>query len=98
MTMINDFIEIWVRMIDSPLIVNNKQGFVLTNGWRIFFKNRQISINWEFDIYIDFFFWLININRPDIYVDMDSLVHSIIIFDGILWISFLVNNKGYVFQ
>jgi hypothetical protein len=43
MTMINDFIEVWVSMIDRPLVVNNKQGFVLTNGWRIFFKDTSLT-------------------------------------------------------
>ena len=43
MTMINDFIDVWVKMIDRPLIVNNKQGFVLKNGWRIFFKDTMLT-------------------------------------------------------
>lgn len=43
MTMINDFIEVWVKMIDRPLTINNKQGFLLTNGMRIIFKDTRLS-------------------------------------------------------
>ena len=43
MTMINDFIRTWVGMIEGPLVVNNKHGFVLTNGWRIFFKDTTLT-------------------------------------------------------
>ena len=39
MTIINDFIG----MIEGPLVVNNKHGFVLNNGWRIFFKNTALT-------------------------------------------------------
>ena len=43
MTFINNFIEVWVKMIDRPLTINNKQGFLLTNGMRIFFKDTFLS-------------------------------------------------------
>jgi hypothetical protein len=43
MTFINSFIEVWVKMIDRPLTINNKQGFLLTNGMRIFFKDTFLS-------------------------------------------------------
>ena len=43
MSMINDFIEVWVKMVDKPLTKNKKQGFLLTNGMRIFFKDTFLS-------------------------------------------------------
>ena len=43
MNMIDTFIESWVKMIDRPLIINNKQGFLLTNGMRILFKDTSLS-------------------------------------------------------
>jgi len=43
MSMINDFIEVWVKMVDRPLTKNKKQGFLLTNGMRIFFKDTFLS-------------------------------------------------------
>jgi len=35
MSLIDDLIDRWVDMIDGPLSINKKQGFVLKNGMRI---------------------------------------------------------------
>ena len=43
MTFINDFVGQWFPMIDKPIYVNGKQGFLLTNGFRIFFKQYNLS-------------------------------------------------------
>lgn len=43
MTFIDNFVSIWVDMIDKPIIVNDKQGFLLMNGFRIFFKDTTMS-------------------------------------------------------
>jgi hypothetical protein len=43
MTIINDFIEVWVKMIDKPLTKSKQQGFLLTNGMRIFFKDTSLT-------------------------------------------------------
>ena len=38
MSIIDDIIEIWSDLIDSPLAINKKQGFLLKNGMRIIFN------------------------------------------------------------
>ena len=43
MSIIDDIIEIWADLIDSPLAVNKKQGFLLNNGMRIIFNESGLS-------------------------------------------------------
>lgn len=43
MTFIDNFVSIWVDMIDKPIVINNKQGFLLMNGFRIFFEDTTMS-------------------------------------------------------
>ena len=40
---VDEFISIWCPMIDKPIAVNSKQGFLLSNGMRILFHNPSIS-------------------------------------------------------
>ena len=40
---VDEFISIWVSMIDKPISINHKQGFLLNNGMRILFYNPSIS-------------------------------------------------------
>ena len=40
---INNFVSDWFPMIDSPIITNGKQGFLLNNGWRIYFSKPNLS-------------------------------------------------------
>jgi len=40
---INDFVGTWAGMIKEPIIRNKKQGFLLTNGMRIFFTDYKLS-------------------------------------------------------
>ena len=44
MSMINDFILNWSDVIDKPIAINKKQGFILNNGMRIILKNSILSI------------------------------------------------------
>jgi len=44
MSMINDFIYNWSDVIDKPIAINKKQGFILNNGMRIILKNSILSI------------------------------------------------------
>lgn len=43
MKMINSFVETWAGMIIKPITRNKKQGFLLSNGMRIFFKDSSLS-------------------------------------------------------
>ena len=43
MSIIDDIIESWSDMIDRPLSINKKQGFVFKNGMRIILKNSILS-------------------------------------------------------
>ena len=43
MSIINDIIEVWVDVIDRPLAINNKQGFVLKNGMRVILSESELS-------------------------------------------------------
>ena len=40
---VDEFISIWVSMIDKPISINHKQGFLLNNGMKILFYNPSIS-------------------------------------------------------
>tara|TARA_Y100000034_G_C6667845_1_gene293036 strand:+ start:349 stop:570 length:222 start_codon:yes stop_codon:yes gene_type:complete len=40
---INDFINGYHSIITKPLIINDKFGFELNNGFRWFFKNTELS-------------------------------------------------------
>jgi len=40
---VDEFISIWVSMIDKPIAINHKQGFLLNNGMKILFYNSSIS-------------------------------------------------------
>ena len=44
MSIINDFILNWSDVIDKPIAINKKQGFILNNGMRIILKNSILSI------------------------------------------------------
>ena len=44
MSIIDDIIESWSDMIDRPLSINKKQGFILNNGMKIILKNSILSI------------------------------------------------------
>ena len=43
MSIIDDIIESWVDIIDKPLSINKKQGFVLQNGMRIILSESGLS-------------------------------------------------------
>ena len=43
MSTIDDIINRWVSMIDYPIVINKKQGFVLKNGTRILLKESGLS-------------------------------------------------------
>ena len=43
MSIIDDIIESWVDIIDKPLSINKKQGFVLQNGIRIILSESGLS-------------------------------------------------------
>jgi len=43
-TTINDFVEVWCEVIDQPIIINKKQGFLLNNGIRMLFNDSHLSI------------------------------------------------------
>ena len=43
MSIIDDIIGTWSDMIDRPLSINKKQGFVFKNGMRIILKNSILS-------------------------------------------------------
>ena len=43
MTFINDFVSQWFPMIEKPIYINGKQGFLLSNGFRIFFNEYNLS-------------------------------------------------------
>mgnify|MGYP003150565880 CR=1 FL=1 len=43
MKMINDFVGTWAGMIEEPITQNKRQGFLLTNGMRIFFSDYSLS-------------------------------------------------------
>ena len=40
---VDEFIGIWCSMIEKPIAVNSKQGFLLSNGMRILFNEPSIS-------------------------------------------------------
>ena len=44
MSIIDDFINNWSGIIDKPLAINKKQGFILNNGMKIILKNSILSI------------------------------------------------------
>ena len=44
MTFIDDFVRVWVDMIDKPIIINKKQGFVLNNGTTILLELSKMVI------------------------------------------------------
>jgi hypothetical protein len=44
MKFVNQFIENWSSMIKHPIIKNAKQGFLLSNGMKIFFKDASLSM------------------------------------------------------
>ena len=39
----NEFVKIYLAMIEKPIIKNNKIGFMLANGARMYFKDTYIS-------------------------------------------------------
>ena len=41
--MIDNLIERWVDVIDKPIAINKKQGFVLNNGMRIILNKLNLS-------------------------------------------------------
>jgi len=41
----NHLVENWSRMIKSPLAVNKKQGFLLSNGMRILFAFSDLKLS-----------------------------------------------------
>ena len=43
MSTIDDIISRWVSMIDYPIVINKKQGFVLNNGTRILLEESGLS-------------------------------------------------------
>jgi hypothetical protein len=43
MNIINDIIVRWVDIIDRPIAINNKQGFVLNNGIKIILEKSELS-------------------------------------------------------
>ena len=43
MSTIDDIINRWVSMIDYPIVINKKQGFVLNNGTRILLEESGLS-------------------------------------------------------
>jgi hypothetical protein len=43
MSLIDDLINRWVDMIDGPLSINKKQGFVLKNGMKIILSDSSLS-------------------------------------------------------
>ena len=44
MSIIDDIIYTWVNMIDYPIVINKKQGFVLNNGTTILLKESGLSV------------------------------------------------------
>ena len=44
MSIIDDFINNWSGIIDKPLAINKKQGFILNNGMKIILKNSILSV------------------------------------------------------
>ena len=43
MSLIDDLINRWVDVIDGPLSINKKQGFVLNSGMRIILEDSSLS-------------------------------------------------------
>jgi hypothetical protein len=43
MSIIDDIIGTWSDMIDRPLSINKKQGFVFKNGMRIILSKSKLS-------------------------------------------------------
>ena len=43
MLFINDFLNDFIDMIDKPIVNGNKQGFYLSNGMKIFFKEWRLT-------------------------------------------------------
>jgi|2_EtaG_2_1085320.scaffolds.fasta_scaffold233939_2 hypothetical protein len=43
MSIIDDIIESWVDIIDKPLSINKKQGFILQNGIKIILSESGLS-------------------------------------------------------
>ena len=41
----NHIVEDWSNMIDSPISINGKQGFLLTNGMRILFVFSSLNLS-----------------------------------------------------
>jgi hypothetical protein len=44
MSIIDDIIVRWVDIIDRPIAINNKQGFVLNNGIKIILEKSELSL------------------------------------------------------
>ena len=44
MSIIDDFIYNWSGIIDKPLAINKKQGFILNNGMKIILNNSILSV------------------------------------------------------
>ena len=44
MSIIDDFINNWSGIIDKPLAINKKQGFILNNGMKIILNNSILSV------------------------------------------------------
>ena len=40
---VDEFVSTWCPMIEEPIAINYKQGFLLSNGMRILFYNPSIS-------------------------------------------------------
>tara|TARA_R100001530_G_C4286341_1_gene146899 strand:- start:45 stop:233 length:189 start_codon:yes stop_codon:yes gene_type:complete len=43
-SIIDDFINNWSGIIDKPLAINKKQGFILNNGMKIILNNSILSV------------------------------------------------------
>ena len=41
----NQIVENWSKMIESPIAVNKKQGFLLNNGMRILFTFSDLKLS-----------------------------------------------------
>jgi hypothetical protein len=44
MNIIDDIIRDWVDIIDRPIAINKKQGFILQSGMRIILQNSVLSL------------------------------------------------------
>ena len=43
MLFINEFLENWGEMVEKPIVKGKQQGFILSNGARIFFKEWRLT-------------------------------------------------------